>query len=115
MKLDALGGSQSLRRVVLEEEEDKEGSAVTAMLLLGPSVVQSWVGGPGSVRAELAFWLFCLSVVHPKVILPSQILDTKWESVTQKNVNHLLSSITAETSWIIHIRELSKDLLIWAK
>lgn len=98
-----------------EEEEDGEGSAVTATLLMGPSVVQSWVGDPGSVRPELAFWLFCLSVVHPKVILPRQVLDTKRESVIQKNVNHLLSSVTAETSWITHIWELSKDLLLWAK
>jgi len=100
---------------VPEEEEDGEGSAVTATILLGPFVVQVWVRAPGSVRAELAVWLFCLSVVHPKVILPRQIFDTKRESVIQKHVNHLSSSVTAETSWIAHLSELSKDLLIWAK
>lgn len=52
------GSSQSLRRVVPEEDEDGEESAVTATLLLGLSVVQSWVKSPGSVRLELAFWPF---------------------------------------------------------
>lgn len=108
------GSSQSLRAVP-EEDEDREGSAVKPHLHwvllwckagLGPSVwsEQNWL-----------FGFFCLSVVHPKVILPRQILDTKWESVLQKNVNHLLSSVTAGTSGIIHVCELSRDLFIWAK
>lgn len=91
-----------------EEEEDGEGSAVTATLLLGPSVVQSWVGAPGSVRPELAFWLFCLSVVHPKVILPRQMLETKWESLIQKNVNGLLMRNSRDLLDHSHMRALER-------
>lgn len=81
-----------LQKVVPEEEEDEEGSAV-----LGPSGAElGW--GPASARAELAFCLFHLPVVPPEVFLPRQILDTKWESVIQKNTNHLRSNVTAETT-----------------
>lgn len=68
----------------------EEGSAV-----LGPSGVElGW--GLISVRTELTFWLFHLPVVPPEVFVPRQILDTKWESVIQKNTNHLWSNVTAE-------------------
>lgn len=83
---------QPLQKVVPEEEEDEEGSAV-----LGPSGAElGW--GPASARAELAFCLFHLPVVPPEVFLPRQILDTKWESVIQKNTNRLWSNVTAETT-----------------
>lgn len=84
--------SQPPQRVVPEEEEDEEGSGV-----LDPSGVElGW--GAISVRTELAFCLFHLPAVPPEVFLPRQILDTKRESVIQKNTNHLWSNVMAETT-----------------
>lgn len=60
-------------------------------------LVQSWVGAPLQPEQSWLFAFFHLPVVPPEVFLPRQILDTKWESVIQKNTNHLWSNVTAET------------------